>query len=111
MHKPFQKIMGENMRKLKADFPNLPNKAIFKRAVALTKKIYKPKDKLKKTFKVGKKGQPSATRKGRKNFETHKGDADFHEDHHDIKKKREPFKQTRKQRKQRKQKKQKKPRN
>ena len=48
----------------------------------------KPKKRVTKGFK---KGSPSKTRKGEKDFTTKKGDKDFHRGGKDIKLKRRPF--------------------
>jgi len=105
MHKSFQKLMGENMKILKKDFPNLPHTDIFKKAVEVTKKMYKP---IAKSFKVGKKGSKSKTRKGEKNFMTHKGDKVFHQKSKFVRKSRKPYSKTKKAKKQKKTKKAKK---
>ena len=84
-HQSFQKLMGQNMKVLKKDFPNLPHTDIFKKAAEVTKKMYKP---LIKTFK---KGSKSKTRKGEKDFLTHKGDKVFHEKGKYVHKSREPY--------------------
>jgi PAB1-binding protein PBP1 len=109
----FHELVSKNLKELKKQLPDIPHKLRFKKAVELSKKMHKPKHEKKhktkhgkkhktkhgkkhKTFRVGKKGTKSMTRKGRKNFETHEGDEVFHEDHHNVHKKRKPYQQSKK---------------
>tara|TARA_A100001011_G_scaffold313123_1_gene330864 strand:- start:1092 stop:1394 length:303 start_codon:yes stop_codon:yes gene_type:complete len=66
---PFNIFMKQELKRIKAATPNIPHMVAFKQAA--------------KNWKGHpKKGDPSLTRKGRKDFVTHKGDKFYHRKGH-----------------------------
>ena len=80
----FNIFMKQELKRLKSASPGMDHKKAFKQAA----QNWSSK---KSSFKVPSKGMHSKTRKGRKDFETHKGDKVFHRKKHFVRKSRKPY--------------------
>ena len=80
----FNVFMKQELQRVKSAHPGMDHKKAFKQAA----QNWSSK---KSTFKVPHKGHKSKTRKGRKDFETHKGDKVFHRKKHFVRKSRKPY--------------------